>query len=175
MWNQIRIWNKTEWLTIPVNKQCVTNPSTLHYLNWFGNLDATFCPALLPSCSSQRSSPSLSLLGRRGMSWENKLQTAYGTSSPCISWVSPRLLVSSPCVIPHESICAFSFFPTGEVLRRLLRTVPPGAAGNITDQHYFDFSIKWGEQTAPVGAKRRQHFERATLQEPSCTSDRRQL
>lgn len=35
--------------------------------------------------------------------------------------------------------------------------------------------IKWGEQTAPVRAKRRQHFEQASLQEPSCTSDRRQL
>ncbi|TKS80690.1 putative asparagine--tRNA ligase, mitochondrial [Collichthys lucidus] len=50
-----------------------------------------------------------------------------------------------------------------------------GLATSPTSTTLIFFPIKWGEQTAPVGAKRRQHFERATLQEPSCTSDRRQL
>lgn len=31
---------------------------------------------------------------------------------------------------------------------------------------------KWGEQTAPARAEHRQHFERASFQEPSCTSDK---
>ena len=118
----------------------------------------------LPSCSSQQRSPSLSLslslslplsvslsvslslslLGGRGMSWENKLQTPYGTSSPCISWVSPRLLVSFVRNSPRVELRLFFSLllrpaPTG-VLRRSLRTVPPGATGNITDQHYCDFS-----------------------------------
>lgn len=133
--------------------------------------------AALPSCSSQRS-PSLSLLGGRGMSWENKLQTPYGTSSPCISWVSPRLIVSSPCVIPHESSCAFP--PTPPPLPKLgfcddycaqYHQERPATSTNSTTLIF----IKWGEQTAQVWAKRRQLFEQASLQEPSCTSDRQQL
>lgn len=65
------------------------------------------------------------------------------------------------------------FFSNCRTARWLLRTVPPGATGNVSDQHYFDF-IKWGEQTALGRAKRRQLFEQASLQKPSCSSDRRQ-
>lgn len=67
------------------------------------NFDATG-KRFSSSCSSQRG-PALSLRGGRGMTWENKLQTSYGTSSPRISWVSLRLLVTSPRVTPYESSC----------------------------------------------------------------------
>lgn len=135
--------------------------------------------AVLPSCRSQ-DSPSLSLLGGRGISWENKLQTPYGTSSPCISWVSPRLLVSSPCVITHESSCAsFYWFLRnwGSAMvfaRSTIRSVWPHRRTALL--WFFFFSqIKWGEKAAQVWAKRRQLFEQSSLQEPSCTSDSQQL
>lgn len=174
---RFRVWNKTENLNIcfvwaQINSMLQID-RFLHHLNSFWDPGATLCRAVLPSCPSQRG-PSLSLLGGRGMSWENKLQTLYDTSSPCISWVSPRLLVSWPCVIPQESSCAFFSSPTVVLRAACCAQYQQERLATSPTSTTLIF-IKWGEQTAAVRAKRRQHFEQASLQEPSCTSDRRQL
>ncbi len=51
----------------------------------FGILTLLYGKQLASPAHPSAAHPSLRSVGGRGMSWENKLQTPYGTSSPCIS------------------------------------------------------------------------------------------
>lgn len=72
---------------------------------------------------------------------ENKLQTPYGTSSPHISWVFPRLLLISMCA-PHlgRVLSVFFSFPVGHFCDGHCASEVAGVSGNISTLRCFGFA-----------------------------------
>lgn len=113
--------------------------------------------AVLSSGSSQ-CCPSLSLLGGRGMSWKTNCRhptvLPHPTSAESFSAIAPYLLVRST-LLAFFSLSSWAFW------RWSLRTEVSGVSGG------------GGSRLRQLRAERWQLFERTSLQEPSCTSDRR--